>query len=71
MDYAMNTATYTVEAQIGGGAAKLPHLIAYDTVVNEWIGFDTDTPMLNGTALPCATTFTTPPPLQIITSLPS
>ena len=44
MDYAMNTATYTVEAQIGGGAAKLPHLIAYDTVVNEWIGFDTDTP---------------------------
>ena len=43
MDYAMNVTTYAVEAQIGG-ATKLPHLIAYDAVVNKWIGFDTDTP---------------------------
>ena len=44
MDYAMNVTTYAVEAQIGG-ATKLPHLIAYDAVVNKWIGFDTDTPL--------------------------
>lgn len=42
-DYAMNTVTYTVETQLGDSVA-LPHLIAYDTVVNKWIGFDTDTP---------------------------
>ncbi len=56
-----------MEAQIGGGAAKLPHLIAYDAVVNEWIGFDTDTPYGEwDTVALCATTSTTPLPLRLL-----
>lgn len=43
IDYARNITTYAVELQ-AGDTVKLPHLIAYDAVVNQWIGFDTDTP---------------------------
>lgn len=43
VDYAMNETTFMVETQIGD-TVNLPHLIAYDTVVEKWIGFDTDTP---------------------------